>query len=276
MFDSNSSTNLSNRIALEVEYDGSHFAGWQKQANPQLPTVQGRLELALSKIADSPISLVCAGRTDRGVHATGQVVHFDCGIDRGVKAWVAGTNSLLSADIRVKCAQTMQADFHARFSATARRYCYLIYDAKVAPALLSSQITHVPYALNIEAMEQAAMCLIGERDFSSFRAAGCQSNTPNRCVHWLKVFRKNRYIVVDIQANAFLQHMVRNIVGMLLDVGKGDQNPDWAGELLEARDRTAGGVTAPANGLYLIRVTYPQEHQLPETEMGPSFLQPYS
>lgn len=264
------------RIALGVEYDGSDFAGWQKQADPDLPTIQQQLESALSQIADSTIELTCAGRTDRGVHATGQVVHFDCEINRGDKAWVTGTNSLLPSTIRVKWSQQVRNDFHARFSALARRYLYLIYDGPIAPALLSRQLTHHRQKLDLEAMENAAVCLIGEQDFTSYQAAGCQSKSSHRCVHWLRVMRKNRFIVIDIQANAFLQHMVRNIVGMLFEVGEGERDPSWAGELLALKDRTAGGVTAPATGLYLVSVTYPEESGLPETELGPSFLQPFS
>jgi len=276
VIDSASSNKPTFRIALEIEYDGSHFAGWQKQADPELPTVQQRMESALSKIADAPVSLICAGRTDRGVHATGQVVHFDCELDRGNKAWVIGANSLLPSSIRIKWAQLVANDFHARFSATARRYLYLLYDTKIAPALLVNQLTHVAQQLDIKAMDKAADYLLGENDFSSFQASGCQSKSSCRCIHWLKVARKNSYIIIDIQANAFLQHMVRNIVGMLLEVGRGDRNPSWAKELLQKQDRTAGGVTAPANGLYLIKVTYPEDFNLPGTDLGPSFLHPYS
>jgi tRNA pseudouridine38-40 synthase len=264
------------RIALGVEYDGSQFAGWQKQANPELPTVQFELEAALSKIADHPVTIVCAGRTDRGVHATGQVVHFDVKIDRGVKAWVKGSNSLLPASIAVKWAHAAGEDFHARFSATARRYLYVLYESTIVPALLNNQLSHTPVALDVELMAQAGQYLLGENDFSSFRAAGCQSKSPNRCIHWLKVARVNRFVVIDIKANAFLQHMVRNIAGMLLEVGGEGKPPQWAQELLLLRDRTAGGVTASPNGLYLIEVDYPDQFSLPESESIPSFLQPYS
>ena len=275
MIESDSLNKSDFRIALALEYDGSPYAGWQKQKDPELPTVQRKVETALSKIADRPVSLICAGRTDRGVHATGQVVHFECDIDRGSKAWVVGSNSLLPSSIRIKWAQLVSDDFHARFSAIARRYFYVIYDAEIAPALLYKQLTHIPRQLDIDAMNRAAKYLVGEKDFSSFQAAGCQSKTSYRCIHWLKVFRRNRYIVVDVQANAFLQHMVRNIVGMLFEVGTGTCKPSWAEELLHARDRTAAGVTASAYGLYLVQVTYPEDHKLPETELGPSFLQPF-
>ncbi|MBL4820491.1 MAG: tRNA pseudouridine(38-40) synthase TruA [Gammaproteobacteria bacterium] len=275
MQDNNPEEKHTYRIALGVEYDGSHFSGWQKQAAPELPTVQRALEKALSRIADRPVALTCAGRTDKGVHATAQVVHFDCDIDRGSRAWETGTNSLLPPSVRVIWSKVVAEDFHARFKATARRYLYLLYDAPVAPALLADQLTYVNRQLDIERMHEAARHLIGEHDFSAYRAAGCQSRTPDRCIHLINVQRKNRYIVVDIQANAFLQHMVRNIVGMLLEVGRGERGPNWAGELLQSRDRTAGGVTAPAAGLYLVQVTYPEEYGLPQVELGPSFLRPY-
>lgn len=263
------------RFALEVEYDGSSYSGWQRQFSPQLPTVQGYLEEALSRVADAPITVFCAGRTDRGVHATGQVVHFESPVERSSKAWVLGTNSGLPVSIRVRWAQPVSVDFHARFSALARRYLYLIYEEDLLSTHLFGRATRVADSLNIEAMQQAGRLLEGEHDFSAFRAAGCQSNSPWRCVHWLRVLHHHRFIVVDIQANAFLQHMVRNIVGMLLEVGKGAREPDWAGELLSGRDRTAGAMTAPAHGLYLVRASYPGQFNLPESSLGPLFLQPY-
>lgn len=267
---------VTHRIALGVEYDGSGFSGWQRQASPELPTVQAAVESALSSVADHAVSLICAGRTDSGVHATGQVVHFDCRVDRGQRAWVAGSNSQLPESVRIKWASTpMPQEFHARFSATARRYLYLLYDANVAPAILVGQLTHTRAKLDLLAMQEAAQYLLGEQDFSSFRAAGCQSKTANRCVHWLTVQRRNNFIVIDVQANAFLQHMVRNIVGMLLDIGSGIKPPLWAKELLMAKDRTAGSATAGARGLYLVNVQYPQRFSLPQLALGPVFLQPY-
>lgn len=243
--------------------------------SPRLPTVQGALEEALSRVADSPITVFCAGRTDRGVHATGQVVHFDTPIDRGRKAWTLGTNSSLPLSVRVRWARLVPGDFHARFSAIARRYLYLLYEADVLSSHLFGKATRVAVPLDVDAMHSAAQLLVGEHDFSAFRAAGCQSRTPDRCLHWLRVVRWNRFVVVDVQANAFLQHMVRNIVGMLLEVGKGTQAPGWAGELLRSRDRTAGAMTASPAGLYLVRACYPEPFALPESELGPIFLQPY-
>jgi len=263
------------RIALGIEYDGRQFSGWQRQGSPQLPTVQGALESAIAKVADHPVTLHCAGRTDSGVHATGQVVHFDCRIDRGEKAWIQGSNSQLPASIRVVWARTVSASFHARFSATARRYLYILYCNPVASAIGAGQLTHIAWPLNVAAMHEAGQHLLGEQDFSAFQAAGCQSATANRCVHWLNVRNHHRFIVVDIQANAFLQHMVRNIVGMLLEVGTGRRPAEWSRELLAGRDRKLSAVTAPPDGLYLVKVSYPDVFALPELSLGPMFLQPY-
>ena len=270
------SPNSTVRVALEIEYDGHMFCGWQKQLAPQQPTIQASLERAISQVADQDVAIVCAGRTDRGVHATGQVIHFDAAINRGDKAWTAGVNSLLPAAIRVRRSRVVDDQFHARFSALSRRYLYVIYEAKIAPALLTHQLTHVQNELDVDAMYKAAQFLLGENNFSAFRAAGCQSRTPFRCVHWLNVKRNNRFVVIDIQANAFLQHMVRNIAGVLLAIGTHKQEPVWARELLLSRDRTRGAATAPASGLYLIEVNYPPQYQLSVSELGPCFLQPYS
>ena len=263
------------RIALELEYDGSSFCGWQRQAAPELPTVQDRLEQALSSIVGERIAVFCSGRTDKGVHASGQVVHFDTPIDRGAKAWVVGSNSLLPSAIRVKWAHNVPGDFHARFSAKSRRYLYLLYESRIDSAHFDRYATRVSATLDVRAMHEAGQYLLGENDFSAFRAAGCQSRSPWRAIHWLNVERRNRLVVVDIQANAFLQHMVRNIVGMLLEVGQGAQPPAWAGELLVGRDRTAGAATASARGLFFVRADYPEEFGLPQSPLGPLFLQPY-
>lgn len=237
-----------------------------------LATIQQEVESALTKIADHPVTVICAGRTDAGVHATCQVVHFDAKIDRGEKAWVVGSNSLLAKSIRVLSATTVPPDFHARFSATSRRYHYVIMQRKIAPAILYQRVTHVPFELNVSAMHEAAQALLGEQDFTSFRAAGCQSKTPFRNVSRVSVFRQGAFVVVDIQANAFLQHMVRNIVGALLEIGQGLRPVDWIGELLAARNRSAAGVTAPPDGLYLVAVGYPDKFRLPLRLNLPSFL----
>lgn len=260
------------RIALSLEYDGAAFSGWQKQLSPMLATIQYELETALGKIADHPVSVICAGRTDAGVHATCQVVHFDTQVDRGEKAWIVGTNSLLVKSVRVLTATRVATDFHARFSALSRRYNYVILQRKIAPAILYKRVTHVAQELDIAAMNTAAQALLGEQDFSSFRAAGCQSKTPFREVTRANVTRQGAFIILDIQANAFLQHMVRNIVGSLLEIGQGRRAPEWLGELLARRDRTAAAMTAPPDGLYLVSVGYPDKFQLPLRLAMPGFL----
>jgi tRNA pseudouridine38-40 synthase len=273
----NSTDNLKSttqRVALGVEYDGSPYSGWQKQAAPELPTVQSALENSLGKIADHELSVVCAGRTDKGVHACCQVIHFDSKNLRETKAWVTGTNSLLPPAIRVLWAKPVSDGFHARFSALSRRYIYVITNQAVGSAILAHKVTHIHAKLDVAAMHEAAQYLLGENDFSAFRAAGCQSNSPCRNVHFLQVKPHGAYILLDIQANAFLQHMVRNIAGMLLEVGRGERAPEWAEELLVGKNRCAAGVTASPHGLYLVHVSYPADFKLPETTVGPSFLQP--
>ncbi|MEX1197049.1 MAG: tRNA pseudouridine(38-40) synthase TruA [Pseudohongiellaceae bacterium] len=272
VFSSDSGASGPARIALEVEYDGANFHGWQRQSSPQLPTVQGAMEKALSQVADYPIQLICAGRTDTGVHATAQVVHFDAAVDRGARAWLRGGNSLLPAGVRIHWARTVDDTFHARFSALSRRYRYVILESDVAPALLSRQVTHVRGHLDTGAMQRAADALPGEHDFSAFRAAGCQSRSPFRYVSHLRVFRQGCFVVIDIAANAFLQHMVRNIAGTLITVGLGQRDCDWPGQLLAGRDRRRSAATASPAGLYLVAVDYPKAFGLPEAASGPFFL----
>lgn len=262
------------RIALGVEYDGAAFHGWQRQGSPLLPTVQARLESALTGIANHPVTLVCAGRTDTGVHGTGQVVHFDCAVDRGEKAWTRGTNSLLPRSLRVLWAKSVPLEFHARFSAQSRRYHYVIYDNPVEPGIMAAHLTHTRDTLDIAAMHEAGQYLLGEQDFSSFRAAGCQSRTPFRNVMRLSVTRHHRFILLDIEANAFLQHMVRNIAGTLMEIGSGRRSVQWAREVLGAKDRNVAAKTASPHGLYLVAVRYPVTFDLPVTTCGPGFLQP--
>ncbi|MDP1933174.1 MAG: tRNA pseudouridine(38-40) synthase TruA [Gammaproteobacteria bacterium] len=273
---SDNDTQSSQRIALGIEYDGAAFHGWQRQGDPALSTVQGALEKALAGVAAHPISLVCAGRTDTGVHATGQVVHLECQVDRGEKAWLRGTNSLLPSTVRVRWAQTVGQDFHARFSALSRRYHYVICDSPVEPAIMTRQLTHTRLQLDITAMHEAGQFLLGENDFSAFRAAGCQSRTPFRNVMHLQVIRHHRYIVLDIEANAFLQHMVRNIAGSLIEVGAGRQPAEWVREVLHSKDRKLAAVTASPSGLYLVAVRYPDLFGLPIEAVGPGFLQPFA
>ena len=231
-------------------------------------TVQENLENAISQVADCPIITTCAGRTDSGVHATCQVIHFDTPIDRGEKAWTRGVNSLLPKGVRARWARTVGDDFHARFSALSRRYCYLIENASIESAIFAGKVTTIREQLDVESMHRAAQSLLGENDFSSFRAAGCQSRSPNRNVKSVSVTMSGGLIVVDICANAFLQHMVRNIVGSLLVVGSGAQPESWMAQVLLGKDRTKAGVTAPPYGLYLVAVEYPQVYEL---DCGPRF-----
>ena len=255
------------RIALGIEYNGAAYYGWQRQQG--MPTVQGKLEAALGKIANHPISVTCAGRTDAGVHATGQVVHFDVEVERAEPAWTLGVNSNLPKDIAVRWAQITDVNFDARFSATARRYRYIIYNSPTRPAILGEGVTHIYHPLDIVRMQAAAPVLLGEHDFSAFRATHCQSNTPYRNVQELHVKQQGPYIVVEIKANAFLHHMVRNIVGSLIVIGQGERPVQWLGKLLAGKDRTLAAATAKPNGLYLVDVTYPDSFALPRWPWGP-------
>ena len=260
------------RIACRIEYLGSRYNGWQSQPGPDALTVQDTLESALTSIAAAPVRVHCAGRTDTGVHAHCQIVHFDAPAERAPKAWVLGVNGALPDDVRVHWAQPVAADFHARFSAVARRYRYVVVDSQVRPALLSQLVTWHRRPLDVESMHRAAQSLLGEQDFSAFRAASCQSNSPMRNVTEVAVYRRGSFAVIDICANAFLHHMVRNIAGSLLAVGDGRQPAGWIAALLEARDRTAAADTAAASGLYLADVTYPAGFGLPVTPFGPALV----
>ncbi|HVY53926.1 MAG TPA: tRNA pseudouridine(38-40) synthase TruA [Gammaproteobacteria bacterium] len=250
------------RIALGIEYDGSHYHGWQAQKSVQkgLPTVQGELQFALSKIADEPVQLHCAGRTDAGVHATGQVVHFDTEAKRHPDAWIWGTNSHLPKDIAVRWAKSVDYGFHARFSALSRRYRYIIYNNPIRPALLLSKVTWNYFPLNVEAMQNAAPFFLGEQNFNSFRSSECSSNSPMRNITELTISRRNDFVIIEIEANAFLHHMVRNIAGVLMRIGAGWEKPEWAQEVLLAQDRRKAAETAPPHGLYLINVRYPEPY----------------
>jgi tRNA pseudouridine38-40 synthase len=243
------------RIALGIEYDGTAFSGWQIQKND--PSVQACLEKALSSVADHPVQLVCAGRTDAGVHALGQVAHFDTDSSRPGRAWTLGVNSELPPGISVCWAKTVADDFHARYGAKARSYSYLVFNNPIRSALLSDRAWWVRRALDVESMQRAGARLVGTHDFSSFRAAGCQAGTPVRNVTRLDVRRLDDSMIrLDITANAFLHHMVRNIAGTLAMVGRGEKPESWLSEVLEARNRGASGVTAPPGGLYLLHVAY--------------------
>ena len=250
------------KIALGVEYQGRRYLGWQRQDDGL--TVQATLETALAGIAGHPAPVVCAGRTDRGVHAVQQVVHFETGAMRPPRAWVLGTNGGLPGDVAVIWAREMAGDFHARFSASQRTYQYIILNRRARPALLDGLVSWECRELDVAKMAEAARPLVGEHDFSSFRAAGCQARSPWRRVQSLTLRRLEEFIVITIRANGFLQHMVRNIAGVLLAIGRGQRDTGWAAEALAARDRRMAGVTAPAAGLYLVNATYPARFAIPE------------
>ena len=250
------------RIALGLEYDGSGFCGWQTQ--PAGCAVQDALERALSQVASEPVATVCAGRTDAGVHALAQVVHFDTGAQRPDAAWVRGVNTLLPATCAVSWSRLVADDFHARYSARARRYRYLLLNHPVRPAADQARVGWFHLPLDLEKMQRAGRLLVGEHDFSAFRSAECQARTPVRTLHRLDVSRRGDYVVFDFRANAFLHHMVRNIVGCLVYVGKGKYPPEWLGEVLASRDRGRAAPTFEAAGLYLAQVEYEARWGLPE------------
>jgi tRNA pseudouridine38-40 synthase len=248
------------RIALGLEYDGSAFAGWQWQTGQR--NVQACVEAAAAKVAAAPVNLLCAGRTDAGVHALEQVAHFDTPAARSPRSWVMGINANLPDDARVLWAREMEPGFHARYSAIARFYRYVILNRAMKSALYRRQVTCCFNPLDEAKMQAAANHLLGHHDFSSFRAQGCQSKSPQRIMHFIQVRREGERVLIELSANAFLHHMVRNIAGVLMEIGTGKKEPDWARELLELRDRKQGGVTAPADGLYLGGVYYPEEFGL--------------
>lgn len=260
------------RIALGIEYDGQSFHGWQSQAD--VSTVQDELERALSQIAAEKLRVTCAGRTDAGVHALNQVVHFDTQAQRPGQAWIRGVNALLPASISVRWARVVSADFHARFAARRRHYTYLLYNHAVRPALLHGRVGWHHRPLDAAAMHEAAQALIGEHDFSSFRAAECQAKSPVKTLYRLDIRRHQDLIIFQLCANAFLQHMVRNIVGALIEVGNQRQPPAAIAHLLAAHDRRQAPPTFSAAGLYLSGVDYDAVHQLPDRPRHPLDLTP--
>lgn len=244
-----------------MEYLGSRYAGWQLQA--ERASVQGVLEQALSSVANHPVATICAGRTDAGVHAFGQVVHFDSPAAREPQAWALGSNARLPLDVSIRWVRPVTDDFSARFSAVSRRYRYVIHNSRTRSALLAERANWLNYPLDADTMDRAAQVLIGENDFSAFRAAECQSTTPMRRLQAIRAQRRGEFVFVDIRANAFLHHMVRNIVGSLLEVGCGKRQESWIGELLAGRDRSRAGMTAAAAGLYFVGPDYPAGFDLP-------------
>jgi tRNA pseudouridine38-40 synthase len=255
---------MATRIALGLEYDGSRFLGWQTQ--PGGGTVQDALEAALSGIADAPVNVTCAGRTDRGVHARAQVVHFDTVADRPDSAWVRGVNALLPDSMAVLWSQRMPHDFHARYAARSRTYRYVLINRPVRPALAARYAGWFHAPLDVAPMREAASQLLGEHDFSAFRAAECQAKSPVRTLHAIEIERDGERIEFRLRANAWLQHMVRNIVGTLVYVGKGKHPARWAKTLLDARDRARAAPTFGPEGLYLEAVEYEPRWNVPDVE----------
>ena len=250
------------RYAMALEYDGSPFMGWQKHDTGD--TIQAAVEKAVSFVADAPVEVVCSGRTDARVSARCQVVHFDSDAPRDARAWVLGTNTRLPDSIRALWLQPVSDDFHARYSARARRYRYSLLIRAVKPAIGRQFLSWSREDLDVTRMHVAAQKILGEQDFSAFRTVQCQAKHPNRNLHRLDVSREGDTIYFDVQANAFLHHMVRNLVGSLMLIGKGEQPVDWMKTLLDGKDRTVAGPTAPAEGLMFLGALYPPEWGLPD------------
>jgi tRNA pseudouridine38-40 synthase len=262
------------RYALGIEYDGHGFCGWQTQREQR--SVQATLEAALSLVANHPVTVACAGRTDTGVHARCQVVHFDSIAERSLRAWLLGTNSNLPEGVAVLWARPVSDSFHARFTALARRYEYRILNRWARPAIEAGRLSWERQPLDAGLMHRAAQALLGEHDFSAFRSSGCKANHPVREVQDVAVQRSGNIVQVNIAANGFLYHMVRNIVGSLLEIGRGERPVAWMAELLAARDRTIAGVTAAPDGLYFVGARYPAEYGLPANPPAFDELEPGS
>jgi tRNA pseudouridine38-40 synthase len=250
------------RIALGIEYDGTDFPGWQRLTHAT--AIQTVVEEALGFVADHPVEVTCAGRTDSGVHAQCQVIHFDTPAQRSERGWVLGVNSRLPPSVAARWAKTVSDEFHARYRALARRYRYVIVNRPMRPALEARYVAWERAPLDADTMHRAAQALIGEHDFSAFRTVACQARTARRRVHEIRVERAGDRIALEIQANAFLHHMVRNIVGSLLPIGRREQPETWIAQLLAGRDRALAGPTAPPQGLTFLRPLYPAEFGLPQ------------
>jgi len=250
------------RVALGIEYDGTSYNGWQRQKSGI--GVQARLEEALSRVANETIEVTCAGRTDTGVHASGQVVHFDTSADRSERSWLLGANSNLPPDINLTWVKFVDDEFHARYTALSRSYRYRMLNRLQRSALHRNRAWWVYQPLDAGRMHEAAQRLLGEHDFSAFRAAGCQSSTAIRAITAISVRRDGNWVTLEVTANAFLQHMVRNITGTLASVGQGEQPVAWVSKVLASRDRSAGGIAAPPHGLTLVAVEYPAALGIPD------------
>lgn len=255
------------KLALGVEYNGNRYCGWQYQH--AVCSVQEKIEIALSRVANHKVNVFCAGRTDAGVHSTGQVIHFKTTSQRSDGAWTLGANANLPDDIAVRWVKKVPDEFHARFSATSRSYRYVIHNQRLRSAILVNCLTHFYHPLDAKRMQRAGNCLLGENDFTSFRAVQCQSSTPWRNVMHLNVMRQGPYVIIDIKANSFVRHMVRNIVGSLMEIGCGNQPEEWLATLLAAKNRKLAAATAKAEGLYLVEVDYPSYFELPQAVLGP-------
>lgn len=261
------------RWAAGVEYNGAMFRGWQKQKHQPNVSVQDALEHAIGKVANHTVDIVCAGRTDAGVHGSAQVIHFDSPAIRSERSWKLGINTQLPFGVCVNWVMPIESDFHARFSAVARRYRYFIMNRPVKPGLMHDQVTWWRHQLDEKKMHEAAQSLVGEHDFTSFRARDCQARHAVRTMKDISVQRFGDWVMIEVCANAFLYHMVRNIVGVLLPVGHGAKPVEWCGQVLAAQDRTKAGVTAPGEGLYFVDVEYPDHPQIPKDVSGPAFYQ---
>ena len=255
------------RYALGLEYDGSAFLGWQIQR--QEPTVQGCVEKALARVADHKVRVTCCGRTDSGVHALGQVVHFDSDADRSERSWILGINSHLPAGASVLWIRQVDDGFHARFSAFSRSYRYVILNRWIRPALDANRKSWCRTPLDADKMHDAAQLLLGEHDFTSFRATACQARHAVREIQQISVQREGDTISLEVTANGFLYHMVRNIAGSLIRVGLGEASPEWVGEVLAMQDRTLAAPTAAPEGLYFVSARYPEQYGFPAS--APAF-----
>ncbi|QPI65698.1 tRNA pseudouridine(38-40) synthase TruA [Vreelandella venusta] len=261
---------LTGRLAMGIEYDGTRFCGFQRLKHAA--SVQQAVEDAIEKVASAPVRIHASGRTDSGVHATRQIIHFDPPVQRSEKAWIFGSNTNLPRDVAVRWVKPVSDDFHSRLGALGRRYRYILLNQLSRPVLERHNVTWCRDPLDADAMHRAAQALVGEHDFSSFRAAGCQSKTPWRQMHFVEVKRYGPIVVIDIQGNAFLHHMIRNIAGALVSVGRGSQDEGHIERLLALKNRRKGDVTAPACGLHFVDSLYDERFDLPKEPLGPNLL----
>jgi len=249
------------KILLSIQYDGKNYHGWQEQKNPN--TIQGKIQESIFKFSQEKVKLFVAGRTDSGVHATNQFAHFESSLKRDEDKWILGLNSLLPDDIRINFVKYVEDDFHARFSVLSRTYRYVIYNNTIKPCINRNKVGW--YYLNIldeNKMQDAAKKLIGEKDFSCFRSANCQSNSPIRKINDIIITRENDYIYIDINANSFLYNMVRNLVGSLVLIGSGEKDINWMDDLIFSKDREKAGKQFPASGLFLVNIEYDSKYNL--------------